>query len=526
MRKDFRNLILVGLCLLIFALGIGHFQAAEEWYEAGRIAFEGPRGDGGVKKQIRETEAQLNDLLKPDMLQEIFSEQAEWSLDDFFLKLAGYYTEESTESGQEPEVEDNERVTINQIKESYIRIGQRLDNNVLDSLNRATDMNPEYTDAYLKKAEVYLAMHLEQKAVEEFEKARAIMDKKGLQNVMFHLEQAGDSLETAEDEYQPLRDLVYKIAAIYLQGQILPGPATVKGDPGRTAARDLIADFHQFKTGPIDQDSADELDEDDEESEARRILGIFEIVRFYYDVGWKDQASDEYKKIKDEQIQALPKYLKDTVNEVKKKLDPKDAQVTKVFLPFRITEVPARIRLAPVDIGGFQRSVDYLAISYEELGTKVRLVHQIETVAGREHYRLILEEDGTYRCFLDIPEVIAPSETLLPVRVNFIRGSFSEDIVKSPLDSTQPRFTFTRLTVENPKPFTLTPTDFDEGVLLENKFVREAVYKGQLESTLILDSATSYNFILEVEKVPLEIPAWLVTLVLHTAAAAAAVFTF
>ncbi|MBI1927935.1 hypothetical protein HYR99_27300 [Candidatus Poribacteria bacterium] len=580
MRKRVSNFI-VGFCLLVCLPSIVYSQRADEWYKAGKNAFEGLTGDGGVKRDIKEAEKRLNGMLSAKILQALFKEQEDFLLNDFFSELliqrleipnevkgnlplkelslsaiavqsfiaafqiprkieslipnwkglsSDDFFDQLSEIERKSDIPEVDAFRIAKWREKsheiidlmgiYINIGQKLNNNVLSSLNRAIEINPNYTDAYLKKVEVYLTMHLEPEAVDEFEKARALMKQNGLQDMTFPLTKSDTKAPSAEGTYQPttLRDLVYRIAAIYIQGHLLPPEFTTSKstDPGNDAAVALINDFVQLKT----QDSSLSGDE----KEDQETLDRFELVKFYRFVGQPDQARGEYDRVYSElraNLNDLPKYLRDEIERLKAEIP----QTTQIFLAFNVEKLSAHIRLAPS--GESPNLADYLAVSYQEIGTKVRLAHQIETVADRKRYGFPLKEPGKSICFIDILEISAEAEDKLPIESTFLRGNYPEDIIYNPLKNTEPQFTFTKLGDANPQPITIKSSDFVNELLPPRTFTRGASYRGNLQCALELAAQTSYNFSLKPYMPPR--PTWTkiaVVFVLQASAIISAISTF
>jgi hypothetical protein len=342
------------------------------------------------------------------------------------------------------------------------------------------------------------------------------------QNATLPIVKPEDFSEKEDDRYKPfsLRKLIYTIAAIHIQGQI-PTVFVTEGsaDPGTDAAVALIEDFIKFKATLIDQNES--LSEDEKENQ--KTLDSFEMVRFYLFVGQYDQARAIYDSVFAGIrgiFNTLPKHVKDGINSLRDEIP----QTTKVFLAFNIEEILTRLRLAPTSEA--KNLVDYIAISYQETGTKVRLAHQVETIAGRKRYGFTLQEAGKYICFIDILEVKAEAIDKIPVEIVFNRGTYSEDVIHAPLKNTEPQFTFTQRELENPKPIMITPNDFDENKLLKEKRFTKAPYQGDIKCSLDLLVQTSYNFNIKPYIPGSTRPMWAIAITLHTAAIVASIFSF
>jgi tetratricopeptide (TPR) repeat protein len=592
MKKKFGNLIFFVLVLLP---SLVYSQNAEQWYETGRRGFEGRTGNGGVKAQLQEIEQQLSALLRDttvledvvakkeqltlngffsecmiqhlsisdDIRQNLFSGQQELSLSrlaiqsfietyqinintllpdwrqlsssaQFFDQLS--QVEEATDI---PEVEDynitSSKVKSQEVidlKDRYVGIGQEI-KKALSQLDRATEIKPDYADAYLKKVELYLITHQEEKAVREFEKVRALKFRGvTLPDVLLPLPAPQD--EEADKYTFSLTKLVYSIASLHLQGKFIP-KAILTGqslDPADDAARAVISEYIQFIKAQLDQEHGIEgpaTGDTEDQVESRKVLTDFELVKFYLFVGRPDLAGAEYGYTRAQTLAVfldLLNFAKTEINNLRVKI----RQATKVFMGFHIEEgFPlTRIRLVPGSgEGEAQNITDYLAITYQEIGTKVKLAYEVETSSAIKQYGLPVEP-GKYICLIDVESIRPETTDTMPVEATLNRGSSTEDITYTPRATTS-RFTFTPINPANPKVVQITPPDdFDtDKKLKDGKNLETIDYSVRIECHLELLAETSYNF--GIRKAVVARPTWPTSSVmwlLHVAAFGTAIFSF
>ena len=328
--KLIRYLILCLFCFSgFFPIKVHPQQNAEDTkylYDQGKKVFEGLTGFGGAKGQLDFANKRLSEILTLEDIQNILG-RGELPLSVFFMKLVAAH-------GQQ-QVGD----IINTIEGTYSQSAKDL-KEAMDNFKKAGELDPDYTDAHLKLADVYLTMNNQQKAVEAYDSCLTLGFK-------------GMTLSLGN-----LRDLTRRIAKVYPKDETRQSvsaevpPSESNNEPGVT----LIRNYMSFAEGYLKQNP----------NEASAIVNKFELVQFYIDTSRPTDARREYEKIYSQVEADLQKEL-DARNQVRS-------------LNSQITNMKGSVASVT-----FSFSTKWKASSLESMEALLNLIPVLETmVVGEE----------------------------------------------------------------------------------------------------------------------------------------------
>jgi hypothetical protein len=194
-------IMVISLNLLAFE---AHSSTATVWYDSASKALDGPDGKSGLKGEMKSLRATLNRVLNPETVEKLLSTRDMVDYNQFLANLP-----EATSAS------DRQKISL-----LFDSIDTRIRMEVLPRLNEVIRQDEDYTDAYLKLAEVYLLNHQEKKAIDAFKKGFNL-----LQNPTSPESKIPLDLETDFDSdraFSPLsvRKLVYDIAEVYTRAMV------------------------------------------------------------------------------------------------------------------------------------------------------------------------------------------------------------------------------------------------------------------------------------------------------------------
>jgi len=142
----------------------------------------------------------LSEIIDPQELEDALKNN-ENSIENVFTTLLDKHKEEEQMQDRIVSIHDDVVSKIEEI-ENYYLVSEMQLKKAIEYFDKALELDPQYVNVHIRKAETYLDLGLKREAAESYETCR----KMGLDKVTISIDE--------------LRDIIYRIAKIYTEGEI------------------------------------------------------------------------------------------------------------------------------------------------------------------------------------------------------------------------------------------------------------------------------------------------------------------
>lgn len=414
----FRCVLIISLIILLSLMTVhttfadSQVDKAISFYESGRRTLEGRNGGGGAERFLEEAKAQLREFVENKFTIEEASQKLKDGVPfvDFFNWL-----------GQKAE-EPADWKNLETIKSLYRQAAYKFQGSV-EEFNKALALNPNYTDAYLKKAAACIELGHASEAINSYQKAKTL-DFEGL------------SLP-----FSDVRHISYKIAQ--LRSQMGWDSEFSKDDPAVEVIKDLMSIRDKMFRTQLEL-TPDELEKQKIENQLE--LNRFELTNFFIQIGRSRAARDEYesqrtiiqpKLNRDQlfysdaaaQIAALESDLRQSsVASFRIKLDPNLGQVSVRIMPTDIKLLIDRISLSfETEAPSFKLNDEIILMPIMPNSDKTPTMPTTPTLKDFERSFPM----GEYLFLIELPRIDIRKKNQIPLELTLQKGmNYEENLIR------------------------------------------------------------------------------------------------